>query len=205
MELLQPEAGVLFWMTLAFAVVFIVLARYGFPMIVRAIEERKAYIDRSLEEARAAERKLRELDAEGQAVRLPPSASAAGFSAKPPRRATPCWPRRAAGPTRRVRGSSPQPGRRPKANGRRSCRMPVIRWRCSRSPLRRNAARTAGRRGVADAARGEDARRDGEPERTKGGIGYVYRIDSESLRIGAGGVFRGERRRGAAPTTRCGG
>ena len=56
MGLLQPEAGVLFWMTLAFAVVFIVLARYGFPVIVRAIEERKAYIDRSLEEARAAER-----------------------------------------------------------------------------------------------------------------------------------------------------
>lgn len=69
MGLLQPEAGVLFWMTLAFAVVFIVLARYGFPVIVRAIEERKAYIDRSLEEARAAERKLRELDAEGQAGR----------------------------------------------------------------------------------------------------------------------------------------
>ena len=69
MGLLQPEAGVLFWMTLAFAVVFIVLARNGFPVIVRAIEERKAYIDRSLEEARAAERKLRELDAEGQAVR----------------------------------------------------------------------------------------------------------------------------------------
>ena len=69
MGVLQPEAGVLFWMTLAFAVVFIVLARYGFPVIVRAIEERKAYIDRSLEEARAAERKLRELDAEGQAVR----------------------------------------------------------------------------------------------------------------------------------------
>ena len=69
MGLLQPEAGVLFWMTLAFAVVFIVLARYGFPVIVRAIEERKAYIDRSLEDARAAERKLRELDAEGQAVR----------------------------------------------------------------------------------------------------------------------------------------
>lgn len=69
MGLLQPEAGVLFWMTLAFAVVFIVLVRYGFPVIVRAIEERKAYIDRSLEEARAAERKLRELDAEGQAVR----------------------------------------------------------------------------------------------------------------------------------------
>ena len=69
MGLLQPEAGVLFWMTLAFAVVFIVLARYGFPVIVRAIEERKAYIDRSLEEARASERKLRELDAEGQAVR----------------------------------------------------------------------------------------------------------------------------------------
>ena len=69
MGLLQPEAGVLFWMTLAFAVVFIVLARYGFPVIVRAIEERKACLDLSLKEARAAERKPRELDAEGQAVR----------------------------------------------------------------------------------------------------------------------------------------
>ena len=51
----------------------------------------------------------------GRPSGLPPSASAAGFSAKPPRRATPCWPRRAARPTRRVRGSSPQPGRRPRA------------------------------------------------------------------------------------------
>lgn len=69
MGLLQPEAGLLFWMTLAFAVVFVLLAKFGFPVIVQAIDSRKAYIDRSLDEAREAERKLRELDAEGQAVR----------------------------------------------------------------------------------------------------------------------------------------
>ena len=125
MGLLQPEAGVLFWMTLAFAVVFIVLARYGFPVIVRAIEERKAYIDRSLEEARAAERKLRELDAEGQAVRAAAERERGRIL------------REAAETRDALLAEAPQPGRRPRANGRRSCRMPVIRWRCSRSPLRR--------------------------------------------------------------------
>ncbi|MCI7139581.1 F0F1 ATP synthase subunit B [Alistipes sp.] len=69
MGLLQPEAGLLFWMTLAFAVVFVLLAKFGFPVIVRAIESRKAYIDRSLDDAREAERRLRELDAEGRALR----------------------------------------------------------------------------------------------------------------------------------------
>ena len=53
-------------MTLAFAVVFVLLAKFGFPVIVRAIESRKAYIDRSLDDAREAERRLRELDAEGR-------------------------------------------------------------------------------------------------------------------------------------------
>lgn len=69
MGLLQPEAGLLFWMTLAFAVVFVLLAKFGFPVIVCAIESRKAYIDRSLDDAREAERRLRELDAEGRALR----------------------------------------------------------------------------------------------------------------------------------------
>lgn len=64
MGLLQPESGLLFWMTLAFVVVFAVLAKFGFPVILRAIDERKAYIDTSLGSAREAERRLAEIETE---------------------------------------------------------------------------------------------------------------------------------------------
>lgn len=68
MGLLQPESGLLFWMTLAFGVVFIVLARYGFPVIVKAIESRKEYIDTSLDAAREAERKCATLEARSREI-----------------------------------------------------------------------------------------------------------------------------------------
>lgn len=68
MGLLQPEAGLLFWMTLAFAVVFILLAKFGFPVILRSIDSRKEFIDSSLDAAREAERKLASLRAEGDAI-----------------------------------------------------------------------------------------------------------------------------------------
>lgn len=68
MGLLQPEAGLLFWMTLAFAVVFILLAKFGFPVILRSIDSRKEFIDSSLDAAREAERKLVGLRAEGDAI-----------------------------------------------------------------------------------------------------------------------------------------
>lgn len=68
MGLLQPESGLLFWMTLAFGVVFIVLVRYGFPVIVKAIESRKEYIDTSLDAAREAERKCATLEARSREI-----------------------------------------------------------------------------------------------------------------------------------------
>ncbi len=68
MGLLQPESGLLFWMTLAFGVVFIVLARYGFPIIVKAIESRKEYIDSSLDAAREAEQKCATLEARSREI-----------------------------------------------------------------------------------------------------------------------------------------
>jgi F-type H+-transporting ATPase subunit b len=58
MDLLTPEPGLLFWMLVAFGVVFFVLARYGFPVIVKMVEERKAFIDRSLQEAKDAADRL---------------------------------------------------------------------------------------------------------------------------------------------------
>lgn len=41
MGLLQPESGLLFWMLLSFIVVFVILAKYGFPVITKMVEERR--------------------------------------------------------------------------------------------------------------------------------------------------------------------
>ena len=39
MSLLLPDSGLLFWMLLSFGVVFVVLAKYGFPVITKMVEE----------------------------------------------------------------------------------------------------------------------------------------------------------------------
>ena len=68
MSLLLPDSGLLFWMLLSFGVVFVVLAKYGFPIITNMVEERKAYIDHSLEVAREANTQLAKLKEEGEAL-----------------------------------------------------------------------------------------------------------------------------------------
>ena len=58
MSLLTPDAGLLFWMILSFGIVFVILSKYGFPVIIKAVEQRKEYIDQSLESARQANEQL---------------------------------------------------------------------------------------------------------------------------------------------------
>lgn len=58
MGLLTPDPGLLFWMIIVFGVVFFVLAKYGFPVIIKMVEDRKAYIDNSLKAAREANEQL---------------------------------------------------------------------------------------------------------------------------------------------------
>ena len=48
MSLLVPDSGLLFWMLLSFGIVFFVLAKFGFPIITKMVDERKQYIDHSL-------------------------------------------------------------------------------------------------------------------------------------------------------------
>lgn len=68
MSLLLPDSGLLFWMFLSFGVVFVVLAKYGFPVITKMVEERRSYIDRSLQVAREANEQLVHLKAESEAL-----------------------------------------------------------------------------------------------------------------------------------------
>ena len=58
MSLLTPEAGLLFWMMISFGIVLLILARYGFPVILKAVEKRKNYIEASLVAAREAQEEL---------------------------------------------------------------------------------------------------------------------------------------------------
>lgn len=68
MSLLVPDTGLLFWMLLAFGVVFFVLAKFGFPIIIKMVNERKEYIDQSLVVAKEANEQLANLKAEGETI-----------------------------------------------------------------------------------------------------------------------------------------
>lgn len=63
---LTPDLGLLFWMFLAFVIVFGVLAKFGFPVITKMVEDRKKYIDESLQNARIANEKLSRVKIESE-------------------------------------------------------------------------------------------------------------------------------------------
>ena len=64
--LLKPDLGLLFWMLVSFGIVFFILAKYGFPIIVKMVEERKAFIDKSLDAAKAANERLAGIQQESE-------------------------------------------------------------------------------------------------------------------------------------------
>lgn len=68
MGLLTPDPGLVFWMIITFGVVFVLLAKYGFPVIIKAVEDRKAYIDNSLKAARDANEQLTNVKLEGEKI-----------------------------------------------------------------------------------------------------------------------------------------
>ena len=68
MDLLIPSGGLLFWMTLVFLLVFFILWKWGFPSIVKMVEDRKAYIDDSLRKAHEANEKLANIQKESESI-----------------------------------------------------------------------------------------------------------------------------------------
>lgn len=64
MNLMLPDSGLLFWMTIIFAIVFFILAKFGFPIITGMVEKRNKRIDDALEAARTAEEALSRLSQE---------------------------------------------------------------------------------------------------------------------------------------------
>ena len=68
MGLLLPETGLLFWMLLSFIVVFAVLAKFGFPVITRIVEERREYVEQSLQAAKEANDQLAQVKSQSEAL-----------------------------------------------------------------------------------------------------------------------------------------
>lgn len=64
MNLMLPDSGLLFWMTIIFAIVFFILAKFGFPIITGMVEKRNKRIDDALVAARTAEEALARLSQE---------------------------------------------------------------------------------------------------------------------------------------------
>jgi F-type H+-transporting ATPase subunit b len=68
MGLLTPDLGLLFWMLVSFGIVFGILAKFGFPVIVRMVDKRRVYIEESLKAADEANRKLQTVSEESERI-----------------------------------------------------------------------------------------------------------------------------------------
>ena len=68
MNLMLPDSGLLFWMTIIFAVVFLILAKFGFPIITGMVEKRTKRIDDAIGAAREAESRLRSITVEQERI-----------------------------------------------------------------------------------------------------------------------------------------
>ena len=68
MNLLLPDSGLLFWMTIIFAIVFFLLAKFGFPVITGMVEKRRTRIEDAIEAARKAEEAIAHLSQEQERI-----------------------------------------------------------------------------------------------------------------------------------------
>lgn len=66
--MLNPSTGLLFWMSLTFFVVLFLLWKFGFPVIVNMVNERKAFIDDSLRKAHEANERLANIQRESESI-----------------------------------------------------------------------------------------------------------------------------------------
>lgn len=54
MELFTPEFGLVFWMFLVFVILFVILAKYAWPAIMKSVDERADFIDKGVSYAQEA-------------------------------------------------------------------------------------------------------------------------------------------------------
>lgn len=64
--LINPGLGTFVWMLLAFAILVFILAKWGWPMLLKALKEREVSIENSLSEAEKARQEMLLLKSENQ-------------------------------------------------------------------------------------------------------------------------------------------
>lgn len=68
MSLITPDFGLLFWMSIVFLIVLGIVGKFGFKVIVKMVNDRKDYIDSSLQKAHEANEKLANIKVESDAL-----------------------------------------------------------------------------------------------------------------------------------------
>jgi|SRR5688572_1063378 len=68
MELLNPGIGFIIWMTIAFFLLLLILTKFAWKPIVKAINKREDSITQALNSAKEAEKKLSALKSENEAL-----------------------------------------------------------------------------------------------------------------------------------------
>ena len=66
MELFTPDFGLIFWMFVAFIILFLVLYKFAWPSIMKNMDDRADLIDKGVEYARDAKSQLDNARAEGK-------------------------------------------------------------------------------------------------------------------------------------------
>lgn len=66
MELFTPDFGLVFWMFIAFGILFLVLWKFAWPVILRSVESRADLIDKGVEYAQDAKAQLDNARAEAE-------------------------------------------------------------------------------------------------------------------------------------------
>lgn len=68
MSLLTPDPGLVFWMSISFGIVLLILAKFAFPAIIKAVDKRTSYIEGSLKSAREANEELAKVKETGARI-----------------------------------------------------------------------------------------------------------------------------------------
>ncbi len=66
MELISPDFGFIFWMTLAFGIVFFFIAKFAFPVIGKTLKNREQKIAESLEQAERIHEEMQHIQAKNE-------------------------------------------------------------------------------------------------------------------------------------------
>jgi F-type H+-transporting ATPase subunit b len=66
MELIKPEFGLIFWMTISFLSVMFILGKFAWPLILKALREREQSIAEALNAARKAKDEMLALKADNE-------------------------------------------------------------------------------------------------------------------------------------------